>query len=137
MVTTISGLFRPQAYFDTPTGFATWSPDGSTLTFQTQSGDIRTIWIQPLEGGDARQITFGTEEHSHPQWSPVDPDLILFALNHKNLCTVSVSSGKIVQITDYVAADLVLDYPSWSPEGTRIYYTLSRKTGDLYTLENY
>ena len=30
-----------------------------------------------------------------------------------------------------------LDYPTWSPDGKRIYYTVSRKTGDIYLLEGF
>ena len=113
------------------------SPDGKYITFHSQRGSIRYLWIIFSQGGTARQITFGNEEHSHPQWSPLDPDVILFVLNHKNLCTVSVATGKIEQLTHYIQSDLILDYPSWSPDGRKIYYSISRKTGDIYTLENY
>jgi Tol biopolymer transport system component len=58
-------------------------------------------------------------------------------LNHKNICTVSVSTGEIKQLTHNVESDLILDYPSWSPDGKKAYYSISRKTGDIYTLENY
>ena len=29
----------------------------------------------------------------------------------------------------------LLDYPSFSPDGKRIFFSVSRKTGDLYVLE--
>ena len=117
--------------------FATWSPDGKYLTFQVQDEKTRSVWITPLEGGSPKQITKGEGEHSHPQWSPVDPDLVLFVLDHKNLCTVSISTGEIKQITDNQDADFILDYPSWSFDGEKIYYSVSRKSGDIFTLSNY
>jgi hypothetical protein len=29
---------------------------------------------------------------------------------------------------------VVLDYPSWSPDASRIYFDVTRKTGDIYVL---
>jgi Tol biopolymer transport system component len=132
-----SGQNKQLTNLDLSSSFATWSPDGKYITFQTMRGSVRNIWIVPSKGGTARQLTFGNEEHSHPQWSPVDQDLILFVLNHKNICTVSISTGEITQLTHNVESDLILDYPSWSPDGKKVYYSISRKTGDIYTLENY
>jgi Tol biopolymer transport system component/predicted Ser/Thr protein kinase len=132
-----SGQNKQLTNMELSSSFATWSPDGKYITFQTMRGSVRNLWIIPLQGGTPRQITFGTEELSHPQWSPVDQDLILFVLNHKNICTVSVSTGEIRQLTHNVESDLILDYPSWSPDGKKAYYSISRKTGDIYSLENY
>lgn len=132
-----SGQNKQLTNMELSSSYATWSPDGKYITFQTQRGSVRNLWIVPSQGGTPRQITFGTEEHSHPQWSPVNQDLILFVLNHKNICTVSVSTGEIKQLTHHVESDLILDYPSWSPDGKKAYYSISRKTGDIYTLENY
>jgi len=132
-----SGQNKQLTNLELSSSFATWSPDGENITFQTMRGSIRHLWIVPSKGGIPRQITYGTEEHSHPQWSPVDKDLILFVLNHKNICTVSASSGKIKQLTYNVESDLIMDYPSWSPDGKKVYYSISRKTGDVYTLENF
>ncbi len=131
------GKAKKITHMQNSAAFATWSPEGRFLTFQTQKGSIRHLWIIPSGGGTPRQLSFGNEEHSHPQWSPTNPDVILFDLNHKNLCTVSVATGKIEQLTRYKQSDLVLDYPSWSPNGKKIYYSISRKQGDIYTLNNY
>ena len=30
---------------------------------------------------------------------------------------------------------MVLDYPSWSPDGTKVDFSIARKRGDLYLLE--
>ncbi len=132
-----TGAERQLTRMEYSSSFSTWSPDGKYLTFQMQQPTVRTIWIVPARGGTPRQVTSGTAEHSHPQWSPVDSDLILFVLDHKNLCAVRPSSGKIEQLTSYTESDLVLDYPSWSHDGRKIYYSITRKTGDIYTLENY
>jgi Tol biopolymer transport system component len=58
------------------------SPDGTEVLYtvrgwEAQAGkdqdrmDARThIWVVPVAGGAARQITFGDRGESQPQWSP-------------------------------------------------------------------
>jgi len=133
----VTGQERQLTKLEFPAMFPTWSPDGKQVTFQVEQGIVRTIWTINADGRNPRQMTVGTEEHSHPQWSPVDPDLILFVLNHKNICAVTISTGKVVQLTHYAEADLVLDYPIWSRDGKKAYYGITRKTGDIYTLDGY
>jgi tricorn protease len=36
-----------------------WSPDGSTLAFESTRDGFRNIWTMPAAGGDATQVTFG------------------------------------------------------------------------------
>ena len=31
----------------------------------------------------------------------------------------------------------ILDYPSWSPDGKKIYLSVTRKSGDIYLLEGF
>ena len=42
------------------------SPDGTTIAF----ANLGKIWLVPMEGGTARQLTFGTGWDHHPVWSP-------------------------------------------------------------------
>lgn len=41
------------------------SPDGKTVAV----GILGKIWLVPISGGAARQLTFGNGWHSHPAWS--------------------------------------------------------------------
>ena len=36
-----------------------WSPDGSTIAFESSRDGYRNIWTMPSSGGNATQITFG------------------------------------------------------------------------------
>jgi len=122
-------------FLETGNDHPTWSPDGKFIAFQAEQEGIRDIWIIPSDGGEPRELVAGGSEDSHPRWAPHDQDVILFVRDHKNLCLVSVSTGEVKQITNY--EEVMLDYPSWSFDGTRIYYPVGRKTGDLYILEDY
>lgn len=118
-----------------------WSPDGSQIVYQLERDGTRHLWMVSSAGGQSRQLTTGDSEESHPEWSPVDPDRILFLRDHSRLFTLSVSTGRETPIdlsratgTTFPSGSVVLDYPSWSPDGSRIYFDVTRKTGDIYLL---
>jgi len=121
---------------DLTTSYPTWSPDGKFVSFQaTRDDGTRHVWIAEVATGRVRPLTSGASEDSHPQWSPSDPDRILFIRNHANLMTVSVRTGEVRELTTYDEPSMVLDYPSWSPDGTKVDFSIARKRGDLFLLE--
>ncbi len=128
---------KPLTHMRSRSVFPSWSPDGREIAFQAEREGTRHIWIVPAEGGEPRQITRGESEDSHPQWSSRNRDEILFLRDHKTLCLVSVSTGKVRELPSYREGSFMLDYPSWSPDGGRVYFSVSRKTGDVYVLEGY
>ncbi len=116
--------------------YPTWSPDGGQIAFQVQRGNVREIWVVPSGGGQARALTKDLED-SHPAWSPTDPDAILFLRDHKRLAIVSASTGQVRFLPFRMEGSYILDYPSWSRDGKRIYCSVSRKTGDIYLVEGF
>ena len=71
-------------------------------------------------------------EFSHPQWSPADQDKILVVIDHLNLATISVATGAVDYLTDFDESTIVVDYPSWSLDGSLIHFSISRRRGDIY-----
>jgi len=114
--------------------YPTWSRDGRQIAFQLQRGTTREIWIVPAEGGAARALTRDLED-SHPSFSPTDLDSILFLRHHKQLAILSVSTGRVRFLPFTPQGSYILDYPSWSPDGTKIYFSVARKAGDIFFLE--
>ena len=109
----------------------------STVVFQHETGgEPRQIWSVAAAGGEPRQLTHGTAELSHPQGSPVDDDEILVVVDHKNLAIVSAARGDLTLLTHFDDSTLLVDYPSWSADGRKIEFSLTRKVGDLFLLEN-
>jgi serine/threonine protein kinase len=114
----------------------TWSPDDQTIVFQRGQGMGRDLYSIDLQGNET-QLTSGDSEDSHPFWSRINPDQILFVRDHKNLFLLTVSTGEIKQITNYKKANISLDYPSFSFDGTKVYFSLFNKIGDIFILENF
>jgi Tol biopolymer transport system component len=139
VVVTLDGERR--TLFAPPPGglaaFPTFSADGHTVVFQLQvEGESRQIWTIPAAGGEARRLSRGDVEYSHPQTTPSRPDDILVVVDHRNLALVSATTGETTLLTDVADSTQLVDYPSWSPDGSKIYFSISRKLGDLFLLEN-
>jgi Tol biopolymer transport system component len=130
------GIWRQLTFLPTDSHDPSWSPDGKEIAFQVQDGSYRHIWTVDAAGGTPRQLTKGQTEDSHPQWSPRDPDRILFLRNHKNLCLLHVGTLQVEDLTHYTQANIVADYPSWSPDGKKVYFPLGRKVSNLYLLRD-
>ncbi len=119
-----------------PGVFPTWSPDGGEIAVQREvRSGVRELWIVPAGAGEARRVAGGDVEYSHPQWCPTDPDRILVVIDHKDLGIVRVSTGEVERVTDLASSTVLVDYPSWSADGTTVYFSLSRKRGDVFLIE--
>jgi Tol biopolymer transport system component len=66
---------QPVRTFAIPRGIAPlpyvhWSPDGKALTYAAERDGISNIWVQPLDGGPAKQMTeFKDEGRIFFDWS--------------------------------------------------------------------
>jgi len=82
-----------------------------------------------------KRLTNGEFEDSHPRWSPVNPDEILFLRDHRRLCVISVSTGRIRELPFQQDGTFFLDYPSWTRDGKRVFFSIHKKSGNIYVIE--
>ncbi|HWQ03296.1 MAG TPA: protein kinase [Candidatus Nitrosotenuis sp.] len=111
------------------------SPDGKWVAYYVQHGNLRSIWVVPLAGGAAQQITSGASEDAHPSFSP-DSKLIYFLRNHQDIYVVPLTGGEPKPITNYRSFSILLDYPMVTADGKKIIFTRNDKGGDIFLLEN-
>jgi len=128
-----------------------WSPDGRTLAFTSNRGGKAQIYLLPVAGGEARQLTrLAQGVAGPPAWSP-DGRWIAFAappadpldpskpyrlsrsinrfdgigyldMQAQDIYIISVTSGDPVRLTD---DDCMNNLPIWSPAGDEILYRAS------------
>ena len=96
---------------------ATWSPDGRLIAYSSDLGGKFDIWVQPVSGGNAVQVTKGADHNWQPDWSP-DGKLIAFRSERYEggLYVVPALGGPERRIASFGYR------PRWSPDGSQILF---------------
>ena len=89
----------------------------------------------PADGGALKRLTDGASEDSHARWSVANPDEILFLRDHRRICVVSVSTGRVHELPLKLDGTYILDYPFLTPDGGRVFFSVHKKTGNVYVIE--
>jgi Tol biopolymer transport system component len=113
------------------------SPDGTQVVyarFGLDEGTPSALFIADLDGGPERQLTDSSLYAAHPDWS-VD-DRIVFssyelrfyppgtAEGPQDIYTIAADGGDLRDLTNHGDSGLIAGQPRWTPDGTRITYTL-------------
>jgi Tol biopolymer transport system component len=120
-----------------------WSRDGASIVFEmttypdaslgigTATGSA--LWVIGLNGGEPRRLTEPSLFATYPDWSPVG-DAIAFSTydlgefqatrEPSNLYLVNADGSGLKQLTALPRDDLRLTQPSWTPDGSRLIFTL-------------
>ena len=107
-----------------------WSPDSSMLVVTVEgSGIDYDSFIVPLQGGDVVQVCDerGAIDAGQACWSP-DSMQVAFSsdsLGYNNIGLFNMASRSISWLTD---GEGEKQFPTWSPDGTRLAYVLNRGT---------
>ncbi len=119
------------------------SPDGKFLLFVSDRDGWDHIYLKPMSGGPAVQITKGRVEAWRPQWSK-DSSRIVFdasdpthpGVRHLGIINVNGDPARatVVMITSGRGTNIA---PVFSPEGERVLYqhTDPQNSADLYVME--
>lgn len=126
---------EPERTVSFTTDKGTWisldvSPDGKQIVFDMM-GDL---YLMPIEGGTAQQLTEGLPYDTHPRFSP-SGDKIVFISDKSgsdNVWTLNLSDKKQKQLTEdknqhYFAAD-------WNPDGSYLVVAKGRRNIKLHII---
>jgi serine/threonine protein kinase/Tol biopolymer transport system component len=111
---------------------------GRWLAYQTFSNGAMTLMGVPVIGGTPRPISTAPYEAYHPFFSP-SGRWLYFQPGHKNLYRVPgpTQDWKIAppeKVTDFSGLDLYIEDPRICRDGTKLFYTRGRRTGDIVIL---
>ncbi len=130
-----------------------WSPDGTKVVFDSvrkldgsDASNINAtynIWVVNADGINATPLTSLTAEGfasgRAPQWSPDGTKIVFYSgrkldgtdavnLNHaSNIWVMNADGSNVKPLTSLTAAHAESTSPLWSPDGTKIVFTSSRK----------
>jgi Tol biopolymer transport system component len=111
-----SSLVPPdKARFDAISGAMALSPDGRRIAFiATSDGGKRMLWVRALDGLVAQPLA-GTEEATHPFWSPDSRFLGFFSAG--KLRRIDATGGPVQVLCDAASGR----GGSWNREGTIVF----------------
>jgi Tol biopolymer transport system component/predicted Ser/Thr protein kinase len=103
----------------------TFSPDGRFIAYASDRTGNFDIWVQPVAGGDAVQITRSSADETQPDWSP-DGSTLVFRSEREGggLFAVPALGGIERHLTSFGAV------PSWSSDSREITFVAGIGPGD-------
>ncbi len=105
----------------------TFSPDGSKMAFVSSRNGLPQIFIQDLQSGQVKRLTFSGRYNTQPSWSP-NGDKIAYSTwesnGEINIFVINPDGTGLVQLTRKCREN---EYPSWSPDGSMIVFGSNRE----------
>jgi Tol biopolymer transport system component len=121
--------------FEEPPAFLPWSPDGRELLFLSRRSGAPDLWVAPVDGSPARQLTSDVRTDEMGVWSP-DGRWVAFRSDRgrqSDLWIVPASGGEARRVTD--DADLEQNPPIWSPDGKTLYYQVESSSDRVIVVD--
>ena len=116
--------------------FPNLSPDGRTIAFfhPVTSPIWGDIWVIPVEGGKARQLTFDSCEGGWPTWTPDGKSIVFSSARAGSLTLwrVPAAGGTPAPLTTGAGEDTE---PDISADGGALLYSTQRKSWSLMLLD--
>jgi Tol biopolymer transport system component/DNA-binding winged helix-turn-helix (wHTH) protein len=117
--------------------YPSWSPDGRWLAVEIKRLDHTFIGVVPSDGSQPiQQLTSDAGQAWPHSWAP-DNDRIAFAGERDglwNVFAVSRTTKAVRQLTHFAMIAGSVNYPAWSPSGTRIVFERVTDAGSVWTV---
>jgi serine/threonine protein kinase/Tol biopolymer transport system component len=103
----------------------TFSPDGRFIAYASDRSGNFDIWVQPIGGGDAVQVTRSSEHDTQPAWSP-DGTTLVFRSERDGgaLFTIPALGGNERQLASFGA------HPMWTADSREVLFVAGAVPGE-------
>jgi TolB protein len=106
-----------------------WSPDGTTIAFNSNRSGNLDIWSVDVSGKGLRRITDWKSNEYWPVWSP-DGRRLAFVSDQSGNPDIWVRDNTTGKVTPYIQQAAEEGFGTWSPNG-RYFYFSSDRSGEF------
>jgi len=105
-------------------GFPSWSPDGTTILFQSDRDGTLAVYSMRDDGSDPKRIP-NTKHGNYPKWSADGSRIAFFAKRDgvTDLFAVNPDGDELENLTNNRSTD---ETPSWTADGTTVAFQSDR-----------
>ena len=105
-----------------------YRPDGQKIAFTSKRAGTPQIYIQDIDSGSVKRLTFSGLNNTSPAWCPDGRKIAYVGIekNAINIFVMSIDSGVPVQLTADSGDN---EDPVWSPDGSMLAFTSTREGG--------
>ena len=120
--------------------FASWSPDGRALAFESDRAGPWDIYTMQADGSGVQQLTHhqnSAGSAGFPRWSPDGNRIAFGASTNGEPATISwlaVSDAEAHRVTTGVSGLIWDSFPDWSPDGGWIVFTRNATDAQLFAV---
>lgn len=111
-----------------------WSPDSKEILYQSTRTGTTDLWVVPIDGGPARQLTNDIRNDYAESWSP-DGKWVAFISDRgkqTDLWVVSSAGGEARRVTD----DRLEEFePAWRPGQSALTYRQATVSSGVFALD--
>jgi len=113
------------------------SPDGRTILFRSYRSGWINVWAVAAEGGEPWQILPEEADQEHASWSPDGRHVVVTSNRDARVRLVEVEVASRTGRDLVAPAEGVCAVPSYSPDGTRVAFTLAtpQHAADLHVVD--
>jgi serine/threonine protein kinase len=111
------------------------SPDGTQVAVSRIDSGNTDVWINEIEQGNTRRLTFDSAAESYPVWSPNGSEIIFASDRNNSTLVRKAASGAGPDQTVYSSNDLKYAQ-DWSRDGQFLLYSVGTTSNfDLWMLQ--